>query len=277
MARKPNVGGDPNPPAKEPEKPAEEAKPDQKSDFEALASSLVSGITGALAPMFDELRASRQSTASPASPVAPSAPDFGFPTEAEWAAAEEEGDHIKLSRLSRRESRALAKQGAWQAEQSQNAFAAQVAHTGSRLAIGQVTKEWDLYNDPEFPEIKKTTDELIASLDPAARTIPEHLQTCYEVALGRNAKKLATRERERGIRQDREEAVNQPGRHGREHARDYAPDVDVESMIGGEDGRRAIQALNSHPKLRGDFDRLAKGMGYKDGADYAKRFGGGEA
>lgn len=273
----------------EPDKPAEpETKPDDAdakkpddapitvADFKNFATDLVGSIRDSIGGGFNAIAANAAAGNQPVTPTAPTPADFGFPTDAEWQAAEESGDPVQLARLQRRETRATAKQQAWNVEHNLiNPLREQGQTAIAGVAAAQAMTGWDEYHKDE--RIKATVDKLIAGLDPAQRMQKESLQYCYDMALGMNYTYLKARDAEQAARATREHPGNTPGAHGRTagSGTDNEP-VDVEELIGGEDGRRAVKALNSHPKLRGDFDKLARAMGYKNGAEYAKRFGSSE-
>lgn len=257
-------------PAVEPETPEtapEPAKPDENARFQALADTIVSGITGALKPAFDALAASRSAHDQPQTPTAP--PDFGFPSEAEWEAAEQEGDSVKLSRLQRREARALQKQSEWELERKS---IAPLRNTGTvamaTMARKMASKEWEFY-----PEFKDEIDAMIDTLTPEAQLNPSSLDIAYNLVVGRHAKDIANREREKVIREARETPGMIPGHRVVSEEREPRHEhVDIENLIGGEDGKRAAQALRNHPSFGGDFDRFARKFAGMSGAEYAKRF-----
>lgn len=117
-----------------------------------------------------------------------------------------------------------------------------------------------------YQKYQKEIDAKLANIPPEMRLNPEVYRMAHDSVVGANVDALVEERLQERLRKP---ATPEPmpggGTAGRRAADGHVPTV--EELF----GREAVDALNMQGEGRGDPDRVARGLGFNDWADYVKR------
>lgn len=263
------------PKPKEPEKPAAAAPPPSglsRDEAKAIVSEALSGVAGQLQQTVTALseRVTALAERQPQVVVQPAAAAPAAPVNR--GISDEELDQAFLSgQGAAQRVRALVDRAVNEATQRVIDQHVKPLQEFGVNAMANLSQDVAMGRMPYYPKYKKEIDQRLAALDPAIRTNTAALKMVHDAVVGEHAQDLIREAGEEAVRKAQEEATKgatQPGTGAGRPERE-APEVPTAERLAGDEGMSALSHKGSGGQSQDDF---ARGLGYKDWADYMKQY-----
>jgi len=151
--------------------------------------------------------------------------------------------------------------------------------------IGELSRRITSSGMKHYPRFKKEIDAQLSVLTPDVRANPIVIETIYNAVVGLHTEELVREATEAAVRQAQDgstaggatapgtakpgQGSTSPGTGAGPGATRETPEVPTVERVGGDAG---LEALSHKGSSGQNADEFARGMGYKDWADYQKQY-----